>query len=276
MVSAEKRQLEFADRLRQFRSSSGFGTGKDFAEHIGWQASKVSRIENGRTLPSDADVAEWLRAVKVSESEADSVRDELREIRLARDRWRRQLREGHADRQRREAEAEQEATRLVSVEFFVVPGLAQAADYARHLFVMAARLHETPSDTEAAVAERIRRQAVLYDSTKTVEILVGESALRYPICPAPIMRAQVDRLLGLLDLRHVRLGIVPLDTELPTITMHGYAILDDEVTVEINHTELRITDVDDVELYERITADLWRIALEGDEARAMLRKGYRA
>ncbi|MGH3862521.1 helix-turn-helix domain-containing protein [Actinokineospora sp.] len=276
MVSAEKRQLEFADRLRQFRASSGFGTGKDFAEHIGWQASKVSRIENGRTLPSDADVADWLRALKVSEPETASMRDELREIRLARDRWRQQLRRGHADRQRQEAAAEQLATRLVSVEFFVIPGLAQAADYARHLFSMAAQLHETPADTEAAVAERIRRQAVLYDSTKTVEILIGESALRYPICPPPVMRAQVDRLLGLLDLQHVRLGIIPLDTELPTITMHGYLIVDDEVIVEINHTEIRISEPDDIELYERITADLWRIAAEGDDARALLRRIGRA
>jgi transcriptional regulator with XRE-family HTH domain len=270
MVSAEKRQLEFADRLRQFRSVAGFDTGKDFADHIGWHASKVSRIENGRTLPSDADVTEWLRAANVSAADIASARDELRDIRLARDRWRQQLRDGHADRQRQEAAAERETARLVSVEFFVVPGLVQVADYARHLFLLAARMHETPSDLEAALAARIRRQAVLYDSTKTVDILVGESALRYPICPPPIIRAQADRLVTLLDLRHVRLGLIPLDVEIPTITMHGYTILDDEVVVEINHTEITVTDADDVELYERITADLWRVAVEGDEARALL------
>jgi transcriptional regulator with XRE-family HTH domain len=272
MVSAEKRQLEFADWLRRFRSVAGFTTGKDFAERLAWQPSKVSRIENGRTLPSDADVIEWLRAADVSGAEAGVVRDELRDIRLARDRWRHQLREGHADRQRREAAAEREVTRIASVEFFVVPGLVQSADYARHLFGMAAGMHETPGDPDAALAERIRRQAVLYDSAKTVEILVGESALRYPICPPQILLAQADRLVALLDLNHVRLGVVPLDTELPTITMHGYTILDDMVIVEINHTEITVTEADDVALYQRITADLWRTAVQGDDARALLRR----
>lgn len=270
MVSAEKRQLEFADRLRQFRSAAGFGTGKDFAEHIGWHASKVSRIENGRTLPSDADVVEWLRAASVSAPEVSSARDELRDLRLARDRWRQQLRAGHVDRQRREAAAERATTRLVSVEFFVVPGLVQAIDYARHLLLTAARMHETPSDLDAALNERIHRQAVLYDSTKVIEILIGESALRYPICPRAVIRAQADRLVALLDLEHIRLGVIPLDAELPTITMHGYTIFDDEVVVEINHTEVTATEADDVELYERITADLWQIAVEGDDARALL------
>jgi len=270
MVSAEKRQLEFADRLREVRAAAGFGTGKDFAERLGWQPSKVSRIENGRTLPSDADVADWLRAADVPAADAHLVRDELRDIRLARDRWRVQLRDGHAERQRQEAAVEREVARIVSVEFFVVPGLVQVADYARHLFAQAAGMHETPSDLDSALAERIRRQAVLYDSAKTVEILVGESALRYPICPPVIMRAQADRLAALLDLRHVRIGVVPLDVELPTITMHGYTILDDTVIVEVNHTELTVTDADDVALYERITADLWRAALEGDRVRTLL------
>lgn len=193
-MNVEKRQLEFGETLRRLRAGAGHATGKDFAAAIGWQASKVSRIENGRTLPARADLDVWLEAVDAPADLAETVHDEAREIRLDRDSWKRQLRHGHAGRQRIEADAERRATRITSVEFFVVPGLVQTADYARAVFMMAAELHGTPSDADGAVRERIRRQDALYDPDKRVEILVGESALRYPLCPAPVMRTQLDRL----------------------------------------------------------------------------------
>lgn len=95
-MSIENRQLALADTLRELRARAGYRTGKDFAAHIGWLASKVSRIENGRTLPSDADVTAWIDAVGGSDATKAEVRSEVRAIRLERDRWKRQLRRGHA------------------------------------------------------------------------------------------------------------------------------------------------------------------------------------
>jgi hypothetical protein len=201
---------------------------------------------------------------------ATELRDTVREIRLARDSWKYQLRHGHAKRQRAEATSERDASRIVTVEFFVIPGLVQTAEYARSVFTLAADMHGTLHDADESVRERIRRQDVLYDPSKSVEILVAESALRYPICPLPVMRAQLDRLANLAGLSHIRLGIIPLDTVLPTITMHGYAILDSTVVVEVNHTEITATEPDDIELYNQITAQLWEVAVEGDAARALL------
>lgn len=271
-MSIEKRQLVLAERLRSLREAAGYRTGKDFAQRIGWVASKVSRIENGRTLPSDADVTTWLDAVTASPQTLAEVRDELLDIRLARDRWKRQLRHGHASRQRTTAAGERDASRIVMVEFFLIPGLVQTADYARAVFTLAAHMHGTPTDTDEAIRERIRRQDALYNPDKTVEILVSELALRYPICPGPVMRAQLDRLANLTGLAHVRLGIIPLDTVLPTITMHGYTILDDTVIVEVNHTEITATDAEDVELYDQLTDRLWTQAAEGDNARSLLQR----
>ncbi|MQA11456.1 MAG: helix-turn-helix domain-containing protein [Pseudonocardiaceae bacterium] len=271
-MNPEKRQLILGDSLRRLREQAGYDTGKEFAEHIGWMASKVSRIENGRTLPADSDVAVWLDAIDAPDTAAAEIRDEVRDIRLARDSWRQQLRRGHADRQRAEAVAEHEAARITVVEPFLVPGLVQTADYARAVFTIAAEIHETPADTDDAVRERIRRQDVLYNPDKHIEILIAETALRYPICPAPVMGPQLDRLANLVGLPHVRLGVIPIDKVLPTITMHGYAILDDSVTIEINHTELAVTDPDEVALYRRITDGLWEAATEGNEARAILQR----
>lgn len=262
----------FAGELRSLRIAAGFATGKDFAAHIGWVASKVSRIENARTLPSDDDLDVWLPAVGADEETSARLRDALVDLRLERDRWKRQLRRGHSERQHAEAVAEHDATRIVSVELFLVPGLVQTPAYARHVFEMAAAMHGTRADTEDAVRERIRRQDVLYDPSKRIEVLIGESALRYPICDVPMLRVQIDRLLNLIGLAHVRLGIVPLGRQLPTITMHGFTIHDDTVLVEVNHTELTVVDVDDVELYNGIVRDLWTAAAEGEAARTLLQR----
>lgn len=264
----------FAGELRRLRINAGFRTGKDFAAHIGWVASKVSRIENARTLPSDDDLDVWLPAAGADEDTGARLRAELVDLRLERDRWKRQLRHGHSERQRDEAVAERDAMRIVSVELFLVNGLVQIPAYARCVFELAAGMHATPADTDAAVRERVQRQDVLYDPSKQITILIGESALRYPICSIPVLRAQIDRLLNLLALPHVRLGIIPLDTPLPTITMHGFTIHDDAVLVETNHTELTVVDAADVALYNGIVDGLWQIAdksdAEHDDARATL------
>ncbi|GAB3376126.1 helix-turn-helix domain-containing protein [Amycolatopsis echigonensis] len=266
----------FASELRRLRTSAGFETGKEFAAHIGWVASKVSRIENARTVPADADLDVWLPAVGADEETEARLRGALVDLRLARDRWKQQLRRGHSERQHVEAVAERDATFIASVELFLIPGLVQTPGYARLVFEMAAEMHDTPTDTDEAVRERIRRQDVLYDPSKRIEILIGESALRYPICDVPMLRVQIDRLLNLVGLAHVRLGIVPLDSKLPTITMHGYTVHDDTVLVEVNHTEITVTEPTDVALYVGITEKLWEIAVEGDEARDLLQRVLRA
>lgn len=60
--------------------------------------------------------------------------DEVRELRLPRAAWKQQLRTGHAALQHDSYEAECKATRITNVELFLVPGLVQAAEYARAVF----------------------------------------------------------------------------------------------------------------------------------------------
>lgn len=177
-MSIEKSQLELAATLRRLRERAGYPTGKAFAEAIGWVASKVSRLENGRTLPSDADITAWVKATNGTDDELVALRSALLDLRLDRDRWKQRLRRGHAAQQRATAAAERDATTITMVELFLVPGLVQIEPYARTVFELAAELHGTPADTDDAVRERIRRQDVLYDSTKSVTVLMSEFALR--------------------------------------------------------------------------------------------------
>lgn len=57
-------------RLRELRTETGLN-GKGFAGRLGWQRSKVSRLENGKQTEADAET--WAQG-----AERPDVADELR------------------------------------------------------------------------------------------------------------------------------------------------------------------------------------------------------
>jgi len=266
----DKRRARFGEALRQLRERAGFPSGKAFAELHGWQQSKVSRIETGFQLPTETDLANWFDATEPMEAVAARLRDEVLEIRLGLASWKRQLRSGNRPRQEHAAAIETAASRIRAFETSVVPGLVQTAEYAAHVFATNAEFYGTPADVNDSVRVRMERQAVLYDSSKQIDLVFTEAALRYPVCPPEVMAAQLDRLLAVLGLPAVRIGIIPLDTRLPVVAMHGFWIVDDQVLVETVDTELSLTDPEEVALYQRMADAMWTVAATGDAARAIL------
>lgn len=245
-------------------------SGVRLAKLLGWPASKTSRMQNAKQAITDEDVRNWCQAVGASAEETGELLAELRAIRLDRARWRTRLQGGHQPVQDEVARSEQQATTIRVVETALVPGLVQIPEYARSVFSTLSGLKGTPDDADAAVAARMQRQAVLYDPGKRIELLVTEAALRSPIAPPEVMAAQYDRLHGLIGARSVRFGIIPLDARLPFPLMAGWTILDDEVSVEVEHTEIVTSDPGDVEMYAEAIDALWKVAAEGNDARAII------
>ncbi|TDD41361.1 helix-turn-helix domain-containing protein [Saccharopolyspora elongata] len=271
MTDFDKRRREFGDRLRRLREQTGL-TGHQFAERAQWGQPKVSKLETGRQTPTDSDILTWCQITGTAEDTREELRDALRELKIRYESWRRSQRGGSRARQEEGQNLEQAASVIRAVDFGVVPGLAQIPDYAREVFRLYSELNGTEADIDDAVAARMRRQAVLYDTSKRIEILVAEAALRYPVCPPETMRSQLDRLTSLIGITHIRFGILPLDQRLPYMPMHGYWLLDDLALVENITAEIRITDEDEVATYHTLTDRLWTAAAEGDDARGILRR----
>ena len=269
MTDPDNRRAAFGERLRVLREDAGYLTGKDFALLLGWHPSKVSRIENGRLSISEADVTTWAAAADAAHV-ADELKEELHSVTMEERRWKRQLRSGHRSRQEQSQQVERDASVIRVFELVIVPGLVQTAEYARYVFTAGSQLHQSPSDTSAAVRARMQRQDVLYDEDKTIELLIAESALRYPVCPPEVMAAQVDRIMALAGLPALRLGILPLNALLPAVPMHGFWIIDDQVRVETVDSEMHSRDPDKHALYTRLLDSLWEAAVEGEDARAIL------
>ncbi|QUQ68250.1 XRE family transcriptional regulator [Kutzneria sp. CA-103260] len=270
MNEGNQRLRDFGARMRTLRANAGFLTGKDFAQRLDWQQSKVSRIENGKQAPTDSDVNTWFEATETSESEASELRDELRAIRIEMAAWPRQLTKGHRDRQVRAGQVEQRSSIIRAFDLMLLPGLVQTADYARDVLTSHATLHGLDTDVGAAVRARMDRQKVLFDTAKRIEILFLESTLLYSYSAPEVMLAQIDRLLALPVTSSVRFRILPLLSRLDVIPMHGIWIFDDSVIIETNDSEIVSEDPGDLELYNKILDSLWPAGVEGAHAREIL------
>ncbi|MFT2020155.1 helix-turn-helix domain-containing protein [Streptomyces sp. 796.1] len=256
-------------RLRELRTEAGL-TGKGVAEELGWQPSKVSRLETGKQTATPHDLTRWATAVGRPEL-AGELRGRLAGLESTYRSWRRQLADGHRPRQE-VAIVQTETTRIIrALEVVRIPGLVQTADYARSLFAAAAEFRGTPRDTEEAVRTRIRRQQALYEPGKTFRFLLWEGALYARPCPPEVMSAQLDRLVSLIGLDTVELGIIPFAAQVRRAPSHGFWIYDRRlVIVETVSTEMWLDDAESIALYERAWEWLAESAVHGFGARRLI------
>ncbi|MGH3519818.1 MAG: helix-turn-helix domain-containing protein [Haloechinothrix sp.] len=265
-----EQRAAFGEHLRQLREQAGYREAKVFADRLGWNAPKVSKIENGKQIASDSDLTDWIDAIGAPDELAEHLHAELAAVRDERIAWKQQVRTGHKARQEEAFDLEAAAKVIRAVEFAVVPGLLQTPDYARHVLLASASLHGGGHDIADAVRARMRRQQVLYEPGKTLEFLIAEAALTHPLAPPEVMAGQIHRLIATIGTPNLRLGILPTGAQLPLPVLNGFWIIDRMVMVETITFERRITDAAEVQTYSECTDRLWKAAVEGDAARAIL------
>ncbi|GAA3630647.1 helix-turn-helix transcriptional regulator [Streptomyces chitinivorans] len=103
---------------------------------------------------------------------------------------------------------ESSARVIRAYEPHVVPGLLQTEEYARHILRKGAVGRAVKGEVERHVALRMERQRLLTRAdAPRLWVLVEETALRRPVGPPQVMRAQVDRLLEEAERPNVTLQI---------------------------------------------------------------------
>lgn len=257
-----------AERLTALRNGAGLKA-VQLAESLGWARSKVSKIENGNQMPSEADIRAWTQATGHPE-----VTDELLEmligVQTIHTRWRRRLREGgQASVQRELDELTRAATRIRNLQVGIIPGLLQTAAYAHGIAAQVASVYGNV-DIDAAVAARIKRQEILYEPDRQFEFVFCEAALYMPPCPKPAMLGQLDRLMA-MDLANITVGIIPMGAELSMSPLNSFMLLDDLLVVESYGYEDRVGG-DLAETHARIFDVLMSEAATGEDARRLIIK----
>lgn len=270
-----KRQ-RLGTELRLLRDLKGVG-GRELARRIGISQSKLSRIELGAALPSEAEVTAWAAAVGAPEQTQRLLEKLVDATRTEVETWREALLGRPHHLQDDIGELEKVASRTRGFQPCMIPGLLQTPDYAQRVFT--AFKEENPQiDVAKAVAGRLNRQLVLYEERQEFEFLITDGALRLRPGPPSLLLAQLDRITQMSTKSNVSIGIIPLlQTHTTTFYSHGFTIIETEVEdppalvlIENDHAGSMVRAADDVGLYQRRWSRLQRMAKFDDEARAHL------
>jgi len=255
-----------ATALRDLRQSAGL-TGVDAARRARMSQPKISKLENGRLLPSVADVQTLLSLYQVARAGREDLLELAGRLHARIESNRTILRRGAARMQARLGELEAESMTLRYFSPIVIPGLLQTAEYMRRVFSV------DLSGTELArtITARLDRQQILYDTAKTFTFVITESALRWRFCPDEVMAAQAGHIASLATLANVEIGVILTGARAADTPLHGYQIFDDRlVSIELEHAVVTVTDPPDIAKYLGLFAAMSQAAAFGEAARSRL------
>ena len=185
----------YAAELRRLRSIAGM-TQEQLAEATTYSPALVAAVETCRRIPSD-DFAE--RADKALGTDGILSRLQTLVLQTSVLPWFKDL-----------VEVERRATEIRIYETYVIPGLLQTEDYARHV-VSATRPVITAEEIERAVALRMTRQEALYreDDPPRLWAILDESVLYRANGANEVMLAQLQHLLKASQRPNVVVQVVP-------------------------------------------------------------------
>lgn len=182
------RGRRLARELKALRERCGL-TQAEAAGRVGWSKSKLSRIEEPSTRPSDDDVAALLQMYGLDADRHHAI------LGLTKDSWQHGWWTGFRDAfVGNFVMLEDQAPLICSYETMLVPGLLQTPDYARTV-IDGARPGTEETDLDRLVAARMARKAILRRSTPPAcRFVINEAALRQVVGNAEVMRKQISDL----------------------------------------------------------------------------------
>ncbi|MFJ5013640.1 helix-turn-helix domain-containing protein [Streptomyces griseoluteus] len=261
-----ERMKVLGTRLRGLRAQAGL-TGAVLAQRAGVGQPTVSKVENGRMVPSFDVLDRLSRALGLDDTSAREVRDLLVAVEAAADAGPASDDDGLAGAVLDDAVRSAQLVR--SFQCVVLPAMLQSAEYARHVFQSAP--NPTPEAVGRAVAARVERQSALYEPEREFVFVLTEAVLRtWPGSPT-LMLAQLDRLLAVESLSSVRLGIIPWRRAVPVLPRHGFTLCDRRaLVIETFTSEQLVADPAEVAMYGETFKRFERAAVFGAEVRELL------
>ncbi|MGW3294499.1 helix-turn-helix domain-containing protein [Streptomyces xiamenensis] len=273
---SQQARADFAKRLREIRRNAGI-TARELAARAGWHESKCSRIENGRTLPSDGDLRVWARHCGVDEETADLIAA-ARTIEGAYLQWPRVERRG-LRRMQASVEPLLERTRcLRAYSSWLIPGLLQTRGYTAAVLGAVRDRKGLADEVQDAVQLRMERQRILHLAPRRFAFVVEESVLRHRIGGRQAMAEQLGHLMWIAKRPNLSLGVIPLSADRSAVwPVESFWIFDDwRVNVELVAAYLTVTQPNEIASYSRTFSALADLAVRGPAARKLIEEAVEA
>lgn len=204
-VSPTVRRRRLGAELRRYREAAGL-TIDHVAEQLGCSASKISRLETGQTGSRPRDVRDMLALYQIGAQELEDLMAVARETRQ-RGWW-----QPYGSVLTGAYVGFEAAAELIrSFENQCVPGLMQTEDYARSV-IRAGRWDSVdPHEVENRVRVRMERAALLtQEDPVTFWCVVDEGVLLRQVGGRDVMRRQLEQMVAMAALCHVRLQVLPM------------------------------------------------------------------
>jgi len=266
--SVRARQL--AAELRRLREAALL-TGTETATRLDWSASKVSRIENGRTAVSPADLRLLLDLYQVVGSRREHLLSLGRSARQRGwwDAYNDTLRQGYSTLIALEDDAEAERFYASTI----VPGLLQTKNYAQEI-IQTGSVIIPPGEVERRVQVRITQQGVLTrENPLEFTVVLDEATLRRQVGGAAVMREQVSYLAEAAGRPNITIQVLPFAMGSHLAMQGGFVIVQfpeenapEVVYLENMTSDLFVEDEREVYQYSLVFDHLRSLALGPDES----------
>lgn len=228
--------------------------------------ARLSRIEQGKSLPTEDETAElgrlyglgWRRLEELVAMTVDA-RAGIRDSRLV-------VQRGNTlAMQQRWRRLERDAAAVRSYQPALVLGVLQTGAYA----AVATR---EPVDSEV-VRDRRRRHERLFTEPQRRHLLIHtEGALRQTVGSAEVMAEQIEAILRAAAAPNVELGVIPAGRPMGFVVGSGFHLYDDTTAVVgLEVAAATLTDPADVAHFRELWERLWAVAVRGDEALELIR-----
>ncbi len=252
---ATQQRGRLGDRLRELRATR-FRSGAAMARHLDWQQTRVSKLELGAQLPSDDDLDAWVAATAAGRDVRVELGELLTQARIEHRTWAEDYRLGGiAASQAQIGELEAQATIIREYQPSMIPSIVQTVAYAREMLTAPGGpvlVGATPDAVETLIAERVKRQALLYERHRQVQIVLGQAALTVHFGSVDTLIGQLDRLVAVAGLPSVDLRVLPAQAPSPILPLGGFSIHDDDTLwFETLTQEMRCTDPQEIAAHTR-------------------------
>ncbi|CAM4001164.1 helix-turn-helix transcriptional regulator [Kibdelosporangium persicum] len=202
--------------LKRLRLRAG-KSGVEAAAAINKDQSRISKVEDGRANLSADDLATLLDLFGVSKAERKKLLAMGVEARK-REPKRRAYVDTLPGSYRRLSNMEVQASRILSYEKGIFPGLLQCDDYAEAVITACDGVwwESSYQDRANRVSFRLDRQRLVFqaDPAKELEFIITDDALQTPFGRPHVLRRQIEHVLQLID-EHPKLSIHVLSATIP-------------------------------------------------------------
>ncbi|MFJ5925891.1 helix-turn-helix domain-containing protein [Kitasatospora sp. NPDC092948] len=258
-----------AGRLTGLRKDAGL-TGDELSARCGWHPAKTSRIQSGKSAPSEADVRAWCAACG-ADDQAPELIAAARTVDSMYTEWRRMERTGLRAAQESVAALYRRTGLFRVYASRVLPGMVQTPEYTTAVLRSIQRARVEVDDVDHAVEARLERQRMLFSGRHRFGLLIEEWVLHAAVCGPETMAAQLGHLLDVSASPFVSVGVIPTGPGRPHLPVEDFYLFDEaEVAVELTSGYLRITQPREIADYVRTFADLASMAVHGTASRQLI------